>query len=203
MQCDREANSIITEASCGRSVDDLWTPEISCNTRQGKRWLAVIRLLAVLGSHREATATSTSLQIRILGLHWGRRGMATQLTEEQWGLLVKIFRASRARRGMRGRDDRKFLEALHHLGAHNLSWRELPAEFGNWNSVWKRYWRWRQLGAFDSFLAVLAQQSETAHLVETFKVTGSCGDFGGRNEPSLNQQGLDRAVWPPFRRFRA
>jgi transposase len=189
----------------GRGVDEAWTDsEINHNTRRGKgfRRLVVIRGLVVLGLHEEATATSASLQIRILGLPWGTclgegGGMATQLTEEQWLLLVKVFRASRARRGARGRDDRKFLEALHHLGAHNLCWRELPAEFGNWNSVWKRYWRWRQLGACDSFLAILAQLSETAHLVEIFKAAGRV------DEPSLNPQGLDRAVGPPFLRSRA
>jgi transposase len=126
--------------------------------------------------------------------------MAIQPSEEQWLLVVQIFRACRARRGARGRHDRKFLEALHHLGVYKLSWRELPARFGNWNSVWKRYWRWRRLGAFDSFLAVLAQQSQTADLVEIFKVPGACGHLGGKDEPALNQQGLDRAVGPPFLR---
>jgi transposase len=119
--------------------------------------------------------------------------MATQPSEEEWLLVVRIFRACRARRGVQGRHDRKFLEALHHLAVYKLSWRELPATFGNWNTVWKRYWRWRRLGAFDSFLAALSQRSQTAHLVEIFRVPGACG-HRAKDEPSLNQQELDRAV---------
>jgi hypothetical protein len=36
----------------------------------------------------------------------------------------------RSRRGDKGRDDRKFLEALHYFTVHNITWRALPAEFG-------------------------------------------------------------------------
>src|SRR5919107_468687 len=50
-------------------------------------------------------------------------------------------REGRSRRGDKGRDDRRFLEALHYFAVHNVTWRALPAEFGNWNSVWKRFWR--------------------------------------------------------------
>jgi transposase len=39
----------------------------------------------------------------------------------------------------KGRDDRKLLEALHYFAVHNITWRALPAEFGNWKSVWKRF----------------------------------------------------------------
>ena len=48
-----------------------------------------------------------------------------------------------------GRDDRKFLEALHHFTVHNITRRALPARFGSWHSVWKRFWRLSPLGAFD------------------------------------------------------
>jgi transposase len=50
--------------------------------------------------------------------------------------VVQVFRAVRSRRGDKGRNDRRFLEALHYFTLHNINWRALPAEFGNWNSVW-------------------------------------------------------------------
>jgi transposase len=128
--------------------------------------------------------------------------MTAPLSEEQWLLVVEIFRASRARRGAKGRHDRKFLEALHHLGLHKLSWRELPARFGNWNSVWKRYWRWRQFGAFDSFLTALAERSETAHLADMFRAPADYGPLG-KDERSQPRRRLDQAVGPTFPRSRA
>ena len=62
--------------------------------------------------------------------------MLTRMTDEEWGIVLDLFRACRSRRGAKGRDDRRFLEALHYFAVHNITWRALPAAFGPWNSVW-------------------------------------------------------------------
>ena len=72
------------------------------------------------------------------------------------GDCFEVFRAVRCKRGEPGHDDRKFLEALHYFTVHNITWRALPAEFGNWNSVWKRFWRLSQTGTFEAFFEALA-----------------------------------------------
>jgi transposase len=79
--------------------------------------------------------------------------------------------AAQSARGEPGRDDRKFLEALLFFTVHNITWRALPAEFGNWNSVWKRFWRLSRSGVFEVFFQLLAEQSRTAHLVQFFDST--------------------------------
>ena len=97
--------------------------------------------------------------------------MLTRMTDEDWAIVLKVFQASRSRRGDKGRDDRKFLEALHYFSVHNINWRALPAQFGNWNSVWKRFWRLSQSGVFEAFFEALAAMSQTAHLVQMFDST--------------------------------
>src|SRR5437016_14566315 len=97
--------------------------------------------------------------------------MLTQMSDADWEIVVGAFQAARSRRGDKGRDDRKFLEALHFFTVHNITWRALPAEFGNWNSVWKRFWRLSQSGVFEAFFEALAAMSETAHLVQMFDST--------------------------------
>ncbi len=97
--------------------------------------------------------------------------MLTQMTEADWGLTLAVFDAVQSRRGEPGRDDRKFLEAIHFFTLHNITWRALPAEFGNWNSIWKRFWRLSRTGVFEAFFQVLAEQSPTAHLVQFFDST--------------------------------
>ena len=67
--------------------------------------------------------------------------MLTRMSEEDWDVVLMVFRAVLPRRGDKGRNDRKFLEALHYFTVHNITWRALPAEFGHWNAVWKRFWR--------------------------------------------------------------
>ncbi len=97
--------------------------------------------------------------------------MLTKLTEENWTIILRVFEASLPRRGDKGKDNRRFLEALFYFTVHNVTWRALPAEFGNWNSVWKRFWRLSHSGVFELFFETLASFSETAHLVQMFDST--------------------------------
>ena len=97
--------------------------------------------------------------------------MLTAMTEDDWAIVLQVFRAVRSRRGDKGRDDRKFLEALHYFTVHNITWRALPAEFGHWNSIWKRFWRLSRAGIFEAFFDALAALSESAHLVQMFDST--------------------------------
>ena len=90
--------------------------------------------------------------------------MLTRMTEDDWAIVLEVFDAAQSRVGEPGHNDRKFLEALHFFTVHNLSWRALPKEYGNWNSVWKRFWRLSRSGTFEAFFQLLAETSQTAHL---------------------------------------
>src|SRR3954470_20880830 len=119
--------------------------------------------------------------------------MLTQMSEDEWATVLALFRACRSRRGDKGRNDRKFLEALHYFTLHNITWRALPAEFGNWNSVWKRFWRLSQAGVFEAFFDALAATSQTAHLVQMFDSTivrahvSAAGAKGGQDGHALGR----------------
>jgi transposase len=112
--------------------------------------------------------------------------MLTGMTEDDWALVLEIFHAVRSRRGDKGRNDRRFLEALHYFTVHNITWRALPAEFGPWNTVWKRFWRLSQSGTFEAFFQALAACSQTAGLIQMFDSTSirahvsAAGAKGGR-----------------------
>ena len=97
--------------------------------------------------------------------------MLTGMTEDDWTMVLTVFDAAQSRSGEPGHDDRKFLEAIHFFTVHNMTWRALPAEFGNWNSVWKRFWRLSRSGVFEAFFQLLAETSQTAHLVQMFDST--------------------------------
>jgi transposase len=112
--------------------------------------------------------------------------MLTKMTEENWDLVVDIFRQVRSKRGAPGRDDRLFLEAMHYFAVHNITWRALPAEFGAWNTVWKRFSRLSKAGTFEALFQALAGCSETAGLIQMFDSTtcrahvSAAGAKGGR-----------------------
>ena len=98
--------------------------------------------------------------------------MLTTMTDADGRLFCRCLRASRSRRGDKGRDDRKFLEALHYFAVHNITWRALPERI---RALEQRVetvlaiepdpgpskpssMRWRRM-------------SETAHLVQMFDST--------------------------------
>ena len=97
--------------------------------------------------------------------------MLTKLTEQDWTIVLRVFEASLPRRGDKAQDNRRFLEAILYFTVHNITWRALPIEFGNWNSVWKRFWRLSRSGVFEFFFETLAGLSQTAHLVQMFDST--------------------------------
>ena len=118
--------------------------------------------------------------------------MLTGMREEDWATVLVVFKATRSRRGDKGRNDRRFLEALHFFVVHNITWRALPVEYGHWNSVWKRFWRLSQTGFFEAFFEALAGNSETAHLVVMFDSTvvrarvSAAGAKGGKKPKRLD-----------------
>ena len=104
---------------------------------------------------------------------WSAREAGHVDADDRRGLGDRAHRVRRraVQRGEPGHDDRKFLEAIFYFTLHNITWRALPAEFGKWNSVWKRFWRLSRGGVFEAFFQLLAEQSQTAHLMQLFDST--------------------------------
>lgn len=138
--------------------------------------------------------------------------MLTRMTEEDWAIVLLVFEAAQSRRGEPGHDDRKFLEAIHYFTLHNITWRVLPAEFGKWNSVWKRFWRLSRTGVFEVFFQLLAEQSPTAHLAQFFDSTvvrahvSAAGAKGGNkirrsaaHAADSRQKSISRPTWTAIR----
>jgi transposase len=64
--------------------------------------------------------------------------------------------------------DRLFLEALLYRARTGVPWRDLPAEFGDFNAVFQRAKRWRKAGTFDRLFASLPADSPAAEVKRLF-----------------------------------
>ncbi len=75
--------------------------------------------------------------------------MRYMLTDDLWDALRPVVHlAKRNRQGPRPTlPDRAFFEALLYLARTGVPWRDLPAEFGNWDAVYARFRRWVASGA--------------------------------------------------------
>jgi hypothetical protein len=53
--------------------------------------------------------------------------MLTGMTERDWLIALEEFDAVQSSWGQPGRDDRKFLEAIHYFTVHSITWRVLSS----------------------------------------------------------------------------
>jgi transposase len=74
------------------------------------------------------------------------------LSDAQWARMEPHCLGKVADPGRSGSDNRLFLEAVLWVARTGSPWRDLPALFGKWNTIFKRY---RDLGESRCFQAVV------------------------------------------------
>jgi transposase len=82
------------------------------------------------------------------------------LRDDQW---VKIEALLLGRKGSRGRpasNNRQFVEAVIWIARTGSPWRDLPVEFGPWNSVYIRFARWSDKNVWHKIFAVLREDAD-------------------------------------------
>jgi transposase len=87
----------------------------------------------------------------------GEDGMAAgDLTDTEWELVEPFLSRERRRPGRPGHDSRRMLDGILWRAREGARWRAIPERYGKWNSVWRRFARWRDLGIFEALFAALA-----------------------------------------------
>jgi putative transposase len=79
------------------------------------------------------------------------------ISDALWEMIEPVLPSGAGRRGRPWRDHRWVLEAIAWRFRTGCPWRDLPAEFGPWQTVWKRHRRWSTDGTYQRiFERVLA-----------------------------------------------
>jgi transposase len=84
------------------------------------------------------------------------------LTDGQWARIAPLLPSSDGRRGRPFRDHRQVVEGVVFRYRAGIAWRDLPAEFGPWQTVWKRHHRFAVDGTWDKVLAALVADADAA-----------------------------------------
>lgn len=84
----------------------------------------------------------------------------TILTDAQWALIEPHCLGKKSDPGRTGGDGRMFVEAVLWIARTGAPWRDLPPEFGNWNTVFKRFRHWVKLDVFKRIFDALSGCSD-------------------------------------------
>ena len=91
--------------------------------------------------------------------------MKVKLTDDEWQKILPVLKSCPEIRLGAGRDCRRFLEAVLWITRSGSQWRLLPKQYGKWNSVFKRFDRWSNLGIFEKLFAHLSRDRDLEHLL--------------------------------------
>ena len=79
---------------------------------------------------------------------------SARLTDDEWTRLRPLL-PDNGHRGKQWREHRTVVEAILWVLTSSASWRDLPEEFGPWQTAYYRYARWRQEGLWQQIVEML------------------------------------------------
>jgi transposase len=84
-----------------------------------------------------------------------------RLTDVQWTKIRDFLNQDpNAYLGQDEQSCRRFVEAVKWMSRSGAQWRLLPAEYGHWNTVYKRFARWCETGVWERMLAYFADDPD-------------------------------------------
>ena len=81
-----------------------------------------------------------------------------ELTDAEWDAIADLFPSGKGRRGRPWNDHRKMLNGMIWILRTGAPWRDLPEEFGPWQSVYDRFSRYEKDGTWDAILRRLRRR---------------------------------------------
>lgn len=84
-----------------------------------------------------------------------------QVSDAAWAVLEPLLLASSPRRG-RARDHRQLVEGIAYKYRAGVRWREVPAEFGPWQTLYARWARWRADGTWTRLATAARHRADLA-----------------------------------------
>ena len=82
------------------------------------------------------------------------------LRDDQWERICHLLPGKPGDRGRTAADHRLFVEAVLWNARSGAPWRDLPEDFGPWNSVYRRFARWQKSGVWESVFNELAKDAD-------------------------------------------
>ena len=86
------------------------------------------------------------------------------LRDDQWQRLEPLCSGKASERGVTGRDNRLFIEAVLWIARTGSPWRDLPKDFGPWHTTYMRFSRWSKKGVWERMADALKGDADLEQL---------------------------------------
>ncbi len=97
--------------------------------------------------------------------------------------------------GVTASDNRLFVEAVLWRVRTGSPWRDLPASFGKWNSVFQRFRRWANKGVFERLFEILSDEVDFEYaLIDGTIVSVHQKASGAKGGLAIRPSGARKAV---------
>lgn len=91
--------------------------------------------------------------------------VTAELHPGQWLRILQFLRACPGIYVGREEDCRRFLTGILWMARTGAQWRALPKEYGQWNTVYKRFLRWCEQGVWKRMQEAFADDPDLEHLL--------------------------------------
>jgi transposase len=98
--------------------------------------------------------------------------MKIRLTDRQWQKILAFLKTCPNIYTGQEQECRQFLEAVLWVARSGGQWKLLPAEYGNWRAIYKRFARWSAKGIFKKLFEFCASDSALEHLFIDSTIVG-------------------------------
>ena len=85
------------------------------------------------------------------------------LSDAEWSVIAPLL--PNKPRGVPRVDDRRVLDGIFYILRTGAPWRDLPEDFGNWFTVYTRFWRWAQKGAWEHIFKALCDDPDFEYVL--------------------------------------
>jgi transposase len=115
------------------------------------------------------------------------------LSDDQWERIEQLLPGKVGDRGCTAADNRLFVDAVLWIARSGAPWRDLPEEFGRWNSVYKRFARWEKRGAWQRVFTELAGDADFEEVfIDSTVIRAHQHAAGARKEEGAQAIGRSR-----------
>ena len=93
------------------------------------------------------------------------------MSDEEWAFFERFILIVRAPNGRKPTNHRLVLDGVFWIARTGAPWRDLPAEFGKWSSVYRQFRRWTLAGLWEQIMDALNESGAVQHALQMIDST--------------------------------